>query len=82
MMNPTGSHDDRLLRRSRRTLDAARRLKAGAEPRQVLVAIAEIKGQLALLRKRLARVGAESDASARRCSANSAYRRSYALRSP
>jgi hypothetical protein len=80
-MSPPARQDDELLRRSRRTLDSARRLKAGVEPRQILVAIAEIKGQLALLQKRLARVGAESEAAARRCSANSAYRRSYALRS-
>ncbi len=80
-MSTLGRHDDELLRRSRRMVEAARQLTATAGPRRILLAMAELKGQLTLLQKKLSRVEAESEAATRRCKANSAYRHSYALRS-
>jgi hypothetical protein len=80
-MNPTVRRDGGLLRRSRRTVDAARRLTVAAEPRQILLMMSELKEQLALLRRNLAQVEAEGEATVRRCRANSAYRQGYALRS-
>ena len=79
MMNLTNRHNDELLRRSRRTVEAARQLTVAGEPRQILLLMAELQTQLALLQRNLARVEAESEATTRRCMANSAYRSSYAL---
>jgi hypothetical protein len=80
-VNPTARHDDELLSRSRRTIEAARQLTVAAEPRQILLMMTELKGQLAQLQRSLARVEADSEATTRRCRANSAYRSSYALKS-
>jgi hypothetical protein len=80
-MKSTARHDDELLLRSRRTVEAAARLTTAAEPRLILLMMTELKGQLAQLQRNLTRVEADSEATTRRCRANSAYRSSYALKS-